>query len=94
MSVVSPLSLRIDPATKSRLEDIAKAEDRSLSYIAQKAFAAYLDARDYRREQILTAFNESKTENEFISGEAVKAWVDSWDTAQELAAPLPDVFRR
>ena len=90
----TPLSLRIDPATKSRLEDIAKAEDRSLSYIAQKAFASYLDARDYRRDQILTAFNESKTENEFISGEAMKAWVDSWDTAQELPAPMPDVFRR
>ena len=90
----TPLSLRIDPTTKSRLEDIAKAEDRSLSYIAQKAFASYLDARDYRREQILTAFNESKTENEFISGEAMKAWVDSWDTAQELPTPMPDVFRR
>ena len=90
----TPLSLRIDPTTKSRLEDIAKAEDRSLSYIAQKAFASYLDARDYRREQILTAFNESKTENEFISGEAMKAWVDSWDTAQELSTPMPDVFRR
>ena len=80
----TPLSLRIDPATKARLEDIAKAEDRSLSYIAQKAFAAYLDARDYRREQILGAYNASLTEKEFISGEAMKAWVDSWDSAREL----------
>ena len=90
----TPLSLRIDPATKSRLEIIAKAEERSLSYIAQKAFTSYLDARDYRREQILTAFNESKAETEFISGKAMKAWVHSWDTAQELPAPKPDVFRR
>ena len=90
----TPLSLRIDASTKSRLEDIAKAEDRSLSYIAQKAFASFLDARDYRREQILSAFTESKTEKEFISGEAMKAWVDSWDTAQELPAPKSDVYRR
>ena len=91
--MATPLSLRIDPETKTRLEDIAKAEDRSLSYIAQKAFASYLDARDYRREQILTAFNEVTSEKEFISGEAMKAWVDSWDTAQELPAPKADIFR-
>jgi predicted transcriptional regulator len=90
----TPLSFRIDPVTKARLEDIAKSEDRSLSYIAQKAFAAYLDARDFRREQILTAFNEAQTEKEFISGEGMKAWVDSWDTVQELPAPKADVFRR
>lgn len=89
----TPLSLRIDPTTKSRLEDIARAEDRSLSYIAQKAFAAYLDARDYRREQVLSAFNDAQSEKDFISGEAMKAWVDSWDTTQELHAPKADVYR-
>ena len=89
----TPLSLRIDPTTKARLEDIAKAEDRSLSYIAQKAFAAYLDARDYRREQILNAFDDAQNEKEFISGDAMKAWVDSWDTARELPSPKANVFR-
>lgn len=91
--MATPLSLRIDSETKARLEIIAKAEDRSLSYIAQKAFASYLDARDYRREQILSAYSEAQTEKEFISGEAMKAWIDSWDTAQELPAPKADVFR-
>ena len=89
----TPLSLRIDPAIKSRLEDIAKAEDRSLSYIAQKAFASYLDGRDYKREQILSAFNDAQSETEFMSGDAIKIWVNSWDTAQELPAPKADVFR-
>ena len=89
----TPLSLRIDPATKARLEDIARAEDRSLSYIAQKAFVSYLDARDYRHEQIVRAFTYSQTEKEFISGEAMKAWVNSWDTPQELPNPKADVFR-
>ena len=89
----TPLSLRIDPATKSRLEGIAKAEDRSLSYIAQKAFASYLDARDYRKEQILGAYSDAQAEKEFISGEAMKAWVDSWDTNHELPTPKADVFR-
>ena len=92
--MATPLSLRIDPTTKARLEDIAKAEDRSLSYVAQKAFASYLDTRDYRREQILSAYGEAQTEKEFISGEAMKAWIDSWDTAQELPAPEADVFRK
>ncbi|MDE2446514.1 MAG: ribbon-helix-helix protein, CopG family [Alphaproteobacteria bacterium] len=92
--MASPVSLRIDPDLKSKLEDIAKAEDRSLSYIAQQALKAYLDARDYRSEQILSAHAAAKVEKEFVSGEAMMAWVESWDTPQELPAPKPDVFRR
>ena len=89
----SPVSLRIEPELKARLESVAKSEDRSLSYIAQKAFSSYLDARDYRREQILSAYAAAQTEKEFISGEAMLAWVESWDTPQELPSPKPDVFR-
>ncbi|WP_413992194.1 hypothetical protein ACMDCR_08950 [Labrys okinawensis] len=28
----------------------------------------------------------------FISGEAVEAWVRSWDTENELPPPEPDIF--
>ena len=91
--MVSPVSLRIDPDLKLRLEEVAKSEDRSLSYIAQKAFASYLDARDYRQEQILSAYAAAQTEKEFISGDVMMAWVESWDTPDELPSPKADVFR-
>ena len=91
--MASPVSLRIDPALKARLQDVADSEDRSLSYIAQQAFASYLEARDYRQKQILNAYEAAKTEKEFISGEAMSAWVESWDTPEELPTPKVDIVR-
>lgn len=88
-----PFSIRMDEKLKSRLDREAAAEDRSSSYMAHKAIEQFLDARDDKREVILAAYHASLTEKEFISGQAVDAWVDSWGTEYELPAPEPDIFR-
>ena len=88
-----PVSFRLDEVVKTRLERAAKDEDRSLSYLAQKAITSYLDAKDYKHQVITEAYNASLIEKEFISGEAMSAWVDSWGTDNELPEPTPDIFR-
>jgi predicted transcriptional regulator len=88
-----PFSIRMDEELKVKLDREAAAEDRSSSYMAHKAIEHFLDARAYRREVILAAYNAALTEKEFISGDAVDAWVDSWGTDSELPAPKPDIFR-
>jgi predicted transcriptional regulator len=87
----SPISLRLDPETRSRLQLEAAAEERSLSFIAQKAIVAFLDAQDKKR-QALTAAIEEADKGIFISDEAMTAWVNSWGSDQELPMPEPDVF--
>ena len=46
-----------------------------------------------RDELIVNSYTAALTEKEFISGEAMLAWVESWDTSVELPSPKPDVFR-
>ena len=87
----SPVSIRLDQTLKARLQTAAKAEDRSLSWLAQQAIANFLDHRDFKREQLLLAYAEAE-KGVFISDEAVMAWVDSWDTPNELPVPQPDIF--
>jgi predicted transcriptional regulator len=86
-----PLSVRIDPEIKTRLEEEAKIEDRSASYLVQKAISAYLEAKEYKRQAIREAVAEAD-KGVFISEEAMDAWVDSWDTENELPPPEPDIF--
>jgi predicted transcriptional regulator len=88
-----PFSIRMDEELKAKLDHEAAAEDRSSSYMAHKAIEQFLDARAYKREVVLAAYNASLTEKAFVSGEAVDAWVDSWGTDNELAPPKPDIFR-
>ncbi len=88
-----PLSLRLSADVKARLAQAAKAEARSLSYVAQKALVSYLDARDAKHEVIRQALAEFEQETHVISGEAVSLWVDSWGTENELPPPAPDTRR-
>ncbi len=90
ISPILPISIRIDETLKSRLDKLAKVEDRSLSYLAQQAIAAYLDDREYKHREILRAYSEAK-KGVFISEKTMTAWVDSWGSTQELPPPKPDI---
>jgi predicted transcriptional regulator len=89
--VTSPLSLRLDPDVRSRLQREADMEDRSLSYVAQKAIVAFLDAQESKRQAIAQAVAEAD-KGVFVSDEAMTSWVDSWGTDNELPLPRADVF--
>ena len=88
----TPFSIRIDEALKARLEQAAATEDRSLSYLAQKAISAFLDERDFKSQEIRRAFDDAQT-GDFISDEAMNAWVDSWGSPDESPTPKADVLR-
>jgi predicted transcriptional regulator len=88
-----PFSIRMDEALKEKLDREAAAENRSSSYMAHKAIEQFIDTRVYKREVMMAAYQTSLTEKEFISEEAMTAWVKSWDTESELPEPKPDVLR-
>jgi predicted transcriptional regulator len=92
-SVAISFSIRMDEDLKQKLDLEAAAEDRSSSYIAHKAIEQFIDARIYRREVIMAAYNSSLTEEEFISGDAMTDWVESWGTEKELPEPTADIFK-
>ena len=86
-----PFSIRLDEDIKARLEREAELEDRSASYIVQKAVGQYLDGKEYFRREMEAAIAEAD-KGVFISGEAMHRWMESWDTENELPPPEPDIF--
>ena len=92
MSTV-PFTLRLDKDLKTSLEAEAKLEDRSASYLATRAIRMMLEAKAAKRRLIEEAVAEAD-KGVFISEENMNAWVESWDTGNELPEPEPDVFSK
>jgi len=86
-----PFTFRLDEEIKLRLEEEARADERSASYIASRAIKQYLDSRKYERLAIEEAVNEAE-KGVFISSKSMRTWIASWGADDELAPPKPDVF--
>ena len=84
------LSLRIDAGLKKSLEQEARREDRSASYLAVKAIEAMLHNRVEKRAAVRAAIEEAG-KGAFISQEAMDTWIASWDSEAELPPPEPDI---
>lgn len=88
----TPFSVRLDAELKARLEKQAEREDRSAAYIVQQALSNYLDTQESIYAEMKRAVEEAD-KGVFVSWEATRRWMDSWDTENELPPPKPDVFK-
>lgn len=86
----SPYSIRLDDDLRQSLEREAEIEDRPPAQLAVRAIRAMLDAKAEKRSAIEAALQKAD-QGTFISAEAMNAWIDSWDTDEELSAPTPDI---
>ena len=90
MSTV-PFTFRLDEEIKSRLEEEAEADDCSASHIAAKEIKQYLDARSLERLAMEEAVQEAD-KGVFTSSNAMRNWIASWGSNDELPPPEADVF--
>lgn len=72
----TPFTTRIDRALKARLEEIARHEDRSASYLANQAIRALVEEREATYDLVRTALDLVET-GATVSGAAVDAWLDA-----------------
>jgi RHH-type rel operon transcriptional repressor/antitoxin RelB len=80
-------TVRVPTATKKRLEKLAKSTARSRSFLAAEAIEHYLDANEWQVAGIRTAI-ASLEHGAAVPHQAVKDWVASWDSADELPRPF------
>ena len=85
-----PFSLRIDEAIKAKLDAEAQLLDRSSSYLAVKAIEQFVEAQEIKRKAIDQAVEKAEA-GDFISESAMDAWVDSWESGNELSPPEPNI---
>ncbi len=80
---------RVSPELKKKLKVLAKQTDRSESYLAAQAIAAYVEVNAWQVEQIKKGVEEGRSGAPGVPHEKVEAWVRSWGTHRELKRPKP-----
>lgn len=80
------ITVRLDTETKKSLSRIALSERRSKSALASLAIAHFVAFHEAQIEGIKDAITSLDT-GKGVRHDAVLAWVDSWDTDNELPSP-------
>ena len=71
------ITIRIDLKTKSRLEKLAKAMDRTKSYVAAEAIRTYVDLNEWQVTEIKAALKEADA-GDFASEKEVDRVMKKW----------------
>jgi predicted transcriptional regulator len=88
----TPYSIRLDDDLRKSLEKEAALEDRPPAQLAVRAIRAMLEAKAAKRAAINAALADADQGN-FISADAMNAWIDTWDSDNELPPPKADITR-
>lgn len=87
-SLSETVTVRLSAALKQKLEALAISTQRSKSWLAAEAIAAYVEEQTWQIQQIQEAVALSDSpQAEWVDGEIVNAWLESWGTENELPAP-------
>jgi predicted transcriptional regulator len=80
------LSVRLKPEIKRKLSKIAKHSGRSANFLVSDAVESYV--MDQERLMAEVRQGEAQIESgHYVTQKAMKAWLLSWGTDQELPAP-------
>ena len=71
------MTIRVDRKTKSRLERLAKAMERTKSYVAAEAIRAFVDLNEWQITEIKAALKEAEA-GDFASEKEVHAVMKKW----------------
>ena len=86
---MSVTTVRLQPEVEEGLEAMAGKMHRTKSWLINQALREFIEREaieQTRWQQPLTAM-ESVARGQVVPGEAVRAWLQSWGTENELPAP-------
>ncbi|MBF0136183.1 MAG: CopG family ribbon-helix-helix protein [Magnetococcus sp. DMHC-1] len=89
-SVAKPMSVKLDPDTRSRVERLAKVRHRTAHWIMREAINQYVEREEKReafRQDTLNAWDEYQETGLHATAEEVDAWLASWGTDKERPVP-------
>ena len=82
------LTIRVDSNTKDRIEKLAKATDRSKSYLVANAIQDFLSVNEWQvRETLKTIHKADRPGAKFVEHEEVAGWLDTWGTSKGKEPP-------
>jgi RHH-type transcriptional regulator, rel operon repressor / antitoxin RelB len=90
MSETTTITVRLDASLKAKLESLAQNTQRSKSWLAAEAIAAYVEQESWQIQAIEVALEQAdRPETEWIAHEDVSTWLKTWGTENETTAPCP-----
>jgi predicted transcriptional regulator len=84
--------MTLSQETRFRLKSTATQSRRDEGELLEEAVVEYLDRRDMELAAVEEGLALASTEG-LISHDAMKAWLQSWGTDEELDAPVVDLSR-
>jgi predicted transcriptional regulator len=86
MPATETLSIRIDAATKKRLDALAKSSKRSKSFLAAEAITNYIESEEWQFQELGQALAEVQS-GKVVSHQKVTQWLKSWGKTNETKPP-------
>jgi predicted transcriptional regulator len=83
-------SIKLDDELKGRVQHLAEVRRRSSHWIMREAIAQYVEreeARESFKQEALASWTAYKETGRHLTGEEVRAWLNTWGTDDERAAP-------
>jgi predicted transcriptional regulator len=87
------LTIRLDEATKKKIEELAVATRRSKSFLAAEAVREYVETERSYLEHINAGMRDIEN-GDVVPHAEVEKWVRSWGTKNELPRPRPRKSKR
>ena len=87
---IRPMSVKLDPDTRTRIENLAAVRCRSTHWIMRDAIQQYVEREEKRetfRQDTLKAWEEFQATGLYTTAEEVDAWLASWGANGELQTP-------
>jgi predicted transcriptional regulator len=88
------MGVKLDEETRKRLKTLAEIKRRSAHWLMKEAIDQYLEREEQvaqRNRQADEAWEEYQKTGQFVSHEAMGAWLDGWGTDKE--GPCPNLER-
>ncbi len=83
-------SLKIDDELKARVQQLARLRQRSAHWIMHEAIEQYVkreEARESFKQEALASWTAYQETGEHLTGEEVRAWLNTWGTEAETDLP-------
>ena len=85
-----PVSVKLDPGTKAKIEHLAQARDRSPHWMMREAITQYVEREERKeafRRDTLDAWQEFQETGLHVSLEEADQWLAGWGTETEGGTP-------
>ena len=85
-----PVSVKLDPETKAKIEHLAQARDRSPHWMMREAITQYVEREERKeasRRDTLDAWQEFQETGLHVSLEEADQWLAGWGTETEGGTP-------